>query len=137
MATQLTQEQVEITTRTRLLSSNGTSGTTTRTWTDGTSIQSYHEYELNQSESLTFLYNLLYDDDSQLSKADILGVLNSLKYREDNLPFAIEDLNKTDSQGVMWSPELRRKFYMDRIRMGANNWFHNIPNSREKALNVS
>lgn len=142
MAIQLTQEEVDITTSTlregsRLLFSSGTNAAGTRTLPEGSSIQSFHEYELNQSESLTFLYNLLYDEDSQLSKADILGVLNSLKHREDNLPFAIEDLSKTDSQGVKWSPELRRKFYMDRIRMGANNWFHNIPRSREKALEVS
>ncbi|ABN64469.2 Mitotic spindle checkpoint protein BUB3, WD repeat superfamily [Scheffersomyces stipitis CBS 6054] len=98
------------------------------------SIQSYHEFELNQSESLTFLYNLLYDENSHLSKADILSILNSLKIREDNLPFSIQSLVKTDSQGVSWPRGLRNKFYMDRVRVGKDNWFHNIPGSREEAI---
>lgn len=101
------------------------------------SIQSYHEFELNQSESLTFLYNLLYDENSHLSKADILSILNSLKIREDNLPFSIQSLVKTDSQGVSWPRGLRNKFYMDRVRVGKDNWFHNIPGSREEAIKVS
>ncbi|KAG7661621.1 uncharacterized protein J8A68_004890 [[Candida] subhashii] len=98
------------------------------------SIQSFHEYELNQSESLTFLYNLLYDNASQLSKSDILVILNALKVREDSLPFSIDTLEYNDVQGVRWPRELRRKFYNDRLRVGKDNYFHNIPDSREKAL---
>lgn len=100
------------------------------------SIQSFHEYELNQSESLTFLYNLLYDNASQLSKSDILVILNALKVREDSLPFSIDTLEYNDVQGVRWPRELRRKFYNDRLRVGKDNYFHNIPDSREKALKV-
>ncbi|EGW34103.1 mitotic spindle checkpoint protein BUB3, WD repeat superfamily [Spathaspora passalidarum NRRL Y-27907] len=98
------------------------------------SIQSFHEYELTQSESLTFLYNLLYDDNSQLSKSDILIILNSLKIREDKLPFSFESSDRGDIQGVKWPHGLKQKFNNDRRRVGKDNWFHNIPNSRENAL---
>lgn len=99
-------------------------------------IQSLHEYELNQSESLTFLYNLLYDNDSNLSKADILKILNSLKQREVNLPFTINHDISNDVQGIKWPRKLHDKFYKDRLRVGKDNWFHNIPNSREDAIKV-
>ncbi|KAK6456839.1 mitotic spindle checkpoint protein BUB3, WD repeat superfamily [Scheffersomyces xylosifermentans] len=98
------------------------------------SIQSYHEFELNQSESLTFLYNLLYDDNSMLTKADILSILNALKIREDSLPFTIDSILRSDIQGVNWPPGLKKKFYSDRFRVGKDNWFHNIPGSRENAI---
>ncbi|RLV95384.1 hypothetical protein JA1_000912 [Spathaspora sp. JA1] len=98
------------------------------------SIQSFHEYELTQSESLTFLYNLLYDDNSQLSKSDILIILNSLKIREEKLPFSFDSSNFSDIQGVRWPQGLKQKFNNDRRRVGKDNWFHNIPNSRENAL---
>lgn len=96
-----------------------------------------HEYELNKSESLTFLYNLLYDENSILSKSDILGVLNSLKLREDNLEFAITSLRNSDIQGVKWPIGLKEKFKQDRLRLGMNSWFHNISGSRERARRVS
>lgn len=98
------------------------------------------EYELDQSESLTFLYNLLYDQESYLTKADILSILNSLKMREETLPFSFsqQTLNKKniDIQGVRWTNDLREKFNADRRRIGSVNWFHNVPNSFESAYNV-
>lgn len=97
-----------------------------------------HEYELIQSESLTFLYNLLYDDRSSLSKADILSILNSLKERENNLPFSFDSVKgHLNVQGVRLAPSLRRKFYYERCRIGYNSWFRNMPNSREDARKVS
>lgn len=96
-----------------------------------------HEYELNQSESLSFLYNLLYDENSVLSKSDILSILNCLKMREDVLPFAIADLGMLDFQGVKWPLNLKEKFRLDRSRIGKLGWFCNIPNSREIVRNVS
>lgn len=96
------------------------------------------EYELDQSESLTFLYNLLYDEQSCLTKADILNILNSLKMREETLPFSItsSDGKLTDIQGVRWTNDLRDKFYADRRRIGSMNWFHNIPGSFQLAQDV-
>ncbi|EER35966.1 predicted protein [Candida tropicalis MYA-3404] len=99
-------------------------------------IQTLHEYELSQSESLTFLYNLLFDDDSNLSKADILKILNSLKLREDNLPFTISNDTSSDIQGIKWPRKLHEKFCKDRLRVGQDNWFHNMQNSREDAMEV-
>lgn len=98
----------------------------------------YHEYELNQSESLTFLYNLLYDDKSLLSKTDILSILNSFKERENNLPFSFTELDGyMNVQGVRLAPSLRRKFYLERSRIGSFSWFNNVRNSRTEALKVS
>lgn len=97
---------------------------------------SSHEYELNQSESLSFLYNLLYDDSSELSKADILGILNCLKLRKDNSSFSVDRSLDTDNQGVSWPTGLREKFCRERERIGNRNWFHNIPNSREMMKEV-
>lgn len=96
-----------------------------------------HEYELSQSESLSFLYNLLYDGNSVLSKSDILSILNCLKMREDVLPFAVADLGMLDFQGVKWPLNLKEKFRQDRSRIGELGWFCNIPNSREIVRNVS
>lgn len=97
-----------------------------------------HEYELHLSESLTFLYNLLYDDKSALTKTDILSILNSLKERENNLRFSItSQKSHTNVQGVQLSPSLRRKFYQDRARIGNFSWFRNVSYSRESAINVS
>jgi len=95
-----------------------------------------YEYEVNESESLTFLYNLLYDKDSSLSQSDILAILNSLKLREDRLPFSINSIGKTDVQGVRWTDDLLRKFRQERCRVGQENWFYNIEGSRERALKV-
>lgn len=94
------------------------------------------EYELDQSESLTFLYNLLYDDECRLSKSDILEILNCLKSREETLLFSFGGLNNKDTQGVRWPSELKSKFYSDRYRIGSRNWFHNIPGSFEQANQV-
>lgn len=134
MAVELTQEQVSVTSN-RLADDDippiNYSG-------PGDVINTSHEYELNQSESLTFLYNLLYDDKSLLSKADILSILNSLKERENNLPFSFTDLEgQKNVQGVRLAPSLRRKFFLERARIGSFSWFNNVPNSREKAQNVS
>ncbi|KAK6465699.1 mitotic spindle checkpoint protein BUB3, WD repeat superfamily [Scheffersomyces coipomensis] len=121
--------------------------------TDLTQISSqqlHHEFELSQSESLNFLYNLLYDDQSYLSKSDILRILNSIKTRENHLPFSIDASDydhpqsshnststyfKTDLQGIHWPKDLRRRFFMDRSRVGKDNWFYNIPDSKSKAIN--
>lgn len=99
---------------------------------------SLHEYELSQSDSLPFLFNLLYDDQSALSKADILEMLSSYEYREKSLPFSYTktDMN-TSIQGLFLAPSLRQKFYQDRLRIGQFSWFRNIPGSREAALAVS
>ncbi|QBM87341.1 hypothetical protein METSCH_B05430 [Metschnikowia aff. pulcherrima] len=95
-------------------------------------------YELNLSESLTFLYNLLYDDESTLTKTDILNILSSLKEREGKLPFALTEMQPhMNVQGVSWGPSLRRKFYQERARVARSSWFTNVPNSREKAMKVS
>lgn len=92
-------------------------------------------YELNQSESLTFLYNLLYDEQSTLTKADILNILSSLKEREGNLPFALTQTDPyTNIQGISWGPSLRRKFYQERARVAQSSWFTNVPRSREQAI---
>lgn len=102
------------------------------------STNTSHEYELNQSESLTFLYNLLYDDKSTLTKADILSILNLLKERENNLPFTLNSLKgHMNVQGVRLAPSLRRKFYYERSRIGHSSWFRNMPESREEAHRVS
>lgn len=95
-------------------------------------------YELSQSESLTFLYNLLYDDESLLTKTDILVMLSSLKDRETSLPFAYtEPSPHLNVQGVAWGARLRQKFYEDRARVAGFSWFTNVPHSREQALQVS
>lgn len=99
---------------------------------------SLHEYELSQSDSLPFLFNLLYDDQSALSKADILEMLSSYEYREKSLPFSYTKLETNASiQGLFLAPSLRQKFYQDRLRIGQFSWFRNIPGSREAALAVS
>lgn len=95
---------------------------------------SHHEYELHQSESLTFLYNLLYDPQSQLSRLDILSILNSLKNREDKMLCMVVSLDRTDLQGVRWPMGLKDKFYADRLRVGQQQWFYNVPLSRQNAL---
>lgn len=134
MAVELTLEQVSVTSN-RLADENLSQNTYTQI---SDVINTSHEYELNQSESLTFLYNLLYDDKSLLSKTDILSILNSLKERENNLPFSFTALDgQKNVQGVRLAPSLRRKFYLERSRIGSFSWFNNVPNSREKALNVS
>ncbi|OBA20215.1 mitotic spindle checkpoint protein BUB3, WD repeat superfamily [Metschnikowia bicuspidata var. bicuspidata NRRL YB-4993] len=95
-------------------------------------------YELTQSESLIFLYNLLYDDDSALTKADILSILSCLKERESNLPFAFTQIDPNSNvQGVAWDLNLRRKFYQERARVANSQWFTNVPMSREEAIKFS
>lgn len=134
MAVELTQEQVSVTSN-RI--SDGTFSQIAYSRA-GESINTSHEYELSQSESLTFLYNLLYDDKSLLSKTDILSILNSLKERENSLPFSFTALDgHMNVQGVRLAPSLRRKFYLERSRIGNFSWFNNVSNSREHALNVS
>mmetsp|Transcript_4540 Transcript_4540/g.5387 ORF Transcript_4540/g.5387 Transcript_4540/m.5387 type:complete len:531 (+) Transcript_4540:713-2305(+) len=142
MAIQLTEEQITYTTNTlsnntpsdRYISieevSNAGEGSSSLEATSPHQ-ESSHEYELNQSESLSFLYNLLYDENSALKKSEILSILNSLKLREDNLPFSIQNLTETDCQGVAWPSGLREKISIDRARIGNINWFYNIPKSRE------
>lgn len=104
----------------------------------GDQVNTSHEYELNLLESLSFLYNLLYDDNSTLTKADILSILNSLKEREADLPFTFEDPGgHYNIQGIRMAPSLRRKFYYERSRVGHHLWFTNKPTSREEALKVS
>lgn len=95
-----------------------------------------HDYELNQSESLTFLHNLLYDEKSQLTKGDILLILNSLKERERNLPFSFSSQTSADNQGLRWPHGLRQKFIAERRRMGQLKYFHDLPRSRELAAQV-
>lgn len=103
-----------------------------------TATNTSHEYELNLLESLTFLYNLLYDDKSTLTKADIVSILNSLKERENELSFTFNDLwGYMNVQGVWMPPSLRRKFYTERSRVGRNLWFRNMPSSRQDAIEVS
>lgn len=147
MAIQLTEEQITYTTNT--LSNNGLTdryisiedipnaeeGNTVIEATNSPQ-ESSHEYELSQSESLSFLYNLLYDENSALKKSEILSILNSLKLREDNLPFSIQNLNETDCQGVIWPSDLREKIAIDRARIGEMNWFYNISKSRESIRDV-
>jgi len=148
MAIQLTEEQITYTTNTlsnntpsdRYISieevSNAGEGSSSLEATSPHQ-ESSHEYELNQSESLSFLYNLLYDENSALKKSEILSILNSLKLREDNLPFSIQNLTETDCQGVAWPSGLREKISIDRARIGNINWFYNIPKSREAIKDVS
>lgn len=134
MAVELTLEQVSVTSS-RLIDGNQPQIAYTHM---GDALITSHEYELSQSESLTFLYNLLYDDKSLLSKTDILSVLNSLKERENNLPFSLSGLDRhMNIQGVRLAPSLRRKFYLERSRIGSFSWFNNVENSRTEALNVS
>lgn len=134
MAVELSLEQISVTAN-RLVDSDSShllEPTATET------INTSHEYELNNSESLTFLYNLLYDDCSSLTKSDILSILNSLKERENKLPFSITTMQDfTNVQGVRLPPSLSHKFYKERSRIGNLSWFRNIPNSREQALKVS
>lgn len=102
------------------------------------STSTSHEYELNLLESLTFLYNLLYDDKSSLTKTDILSILNSLKERENELPFSFNEVwGYMNIQGVWMPPSLRNKFYSERSRVGSQLWFRNKPTSRQDALKVS
>lgn len=97
-----------------------------------------HEYELSQSHSLTFLYNLLYDPQSLLSKTEILTILNSFEHREKNLPFSFKDLkDSTTIQGLLLPAGLKQKFCLERFRVGLPAWFRNIPGSRHAALTVS
>ncbi|GEQ71877.1 hypothetical protein JCM33374_g5563 [Metschnikowia sp. JCM 33374] len=92
-------------------------------------------YELNQSESLTFLYNLLYDEESSLTHTDILNILSSLKEREGKLPFSLTSVSPhMNVQGVSWGPSLRRRFYQERARVADFSWFTNVPDSREQAM---
>lgn len=134
MAVELTLEQLAVTSS--RLSENEASRVINASVAD--TINTSHEYELNNSESLTFLYNLLYDDNSSLTKSDILSILNSLKERENNLPFSLTERKEyTNVQGVRLPPSLSRKFYLERSRIGNLSWFRNIPDSREHALNVS
>lgn len=131
MAVELTLEQLTATS-TRLADPTSPLQPTTD------AVNTSHEYELHQSESLTFLYNLLYDDKSTLTKTDILSILNSLKERENNLLFTFTALNgDLNVQGVNLSMGLRRKFYQERARMGNLSWFRNVASSRESALKVS
>lgn len=102
---------------------------------------SSHEYELNKSDSLTFLQNLLYDDHSSLSKSDILNILNSLKRRESNLPFSVTPNSnfrnkRIDIQGIHWPHGLLLKFQSDRKRVGNQYWFYNVNGSRQASLKV-
>lgn len=145
MAIQLTEEQITYTTNTlsnnaltnRYISIEDASGGGNTVNEEINPVQeSSHEYELSQSESLSFLYNLLYDENSALKKSEILSILNSLKLREDNLPFSIQNLNETDCQGVIWPADLREKIAIDRARIGDMNWFYNISKSRESIREV-
>lgn len=116
---------------------NYISGATERSSLAGT-INPSHVYELSQSDSLTFLYNLLYDDKSCLTKTDILSILRAFKEREVNLPFSLAKREgQTNVQGVFLGPSLRRRFYQERARIGSFSWFSNIPNSRAEAVKVS
>ncbi|KAK8441843.1 hypothetical protein ACI3LY_001610 [Candidozyma auris] len=128
MTVELSQEQISMT-------SEGL-GESDAIYEDfSTATNTSHEYELNSSESLTFLYNLLYDDKSTLTKADILSILNSLKERENELSFTFNDLwGYMNVQGVWMPPSLRRKFYTERSRVGRNSWFRNMPSSRQDAI---
>ena len=148
MAIQLTEEQITYTTNTlsnsaprdRYISVEETTNVAEDSNAIGATSshqESSHEYELSQSESLSFLYNLLYDENSALKKSEILSILNALKLREDNLPFSIQNLNETDCQGVSWPSGLREKISIDRGRIGEINWFYNIPKSRETIRDVS
>lgn len=96
-----------------------------------------NRYELGASESLTFLYNLLYDEESILSKADILRILTALKAREDRSKFAVEAKDDCDVQGIQWPELLREKFIMDRDRVGLNSWFYSVEDLRHKIKEVS
>lgn len=134
MAVELTLEQASVTSS-RLADGNLPQLAYTH---NGDALITSHEYELNQSESLSFLYNLLYDDKSLLSKTDILSILNSFKEREINLPFSFTALDGyMNVQGVRLAPSLRRKFYLERSRIGSFSWFNNVRNSRTEALKVS
>lgn len=134
MAVELSLEQISVTSN--RLSENEMPHSFDTTVVE--TINTSHEYELSNSESLTFLYNLLYDDSSSLTKSDILSILNSLKERENNLPFSVTTQRDfTNVQGVRLPPSLSRKFYAERYRIGNFSWFRNIPNSREQALKVS
>ena len=144
MAVQFTSEQ-------SLLSENALAGPYVATSSEALIAPTY-EYELNQSESLNFLYNLLYDEESTLSRADILSILNAFQQRESSLPFSFENTVpekpdasqlSTDIQGIKWPPGLRRSFLINRSRIGHNymapncGWFFNIPRLRDKVQTVS
>lgn len=130
MTVELSQEQVSMTTE-RLTDNDSYLD-------DFTGVSTSHEYELNLLESLTFLYNLLYDDKSTLTKTDILSILNSLKERENDLPFSFDEVwGYMNVQGVWMPPSLRSKFYSERSRVGRHLWFQNKPTSRQDALQVS
>lgn len=108
------------------------------------SLVSTHEYELNQSDSVDFCYNLIRDASSNLSNTEIVDIFASLQERESNLPFSFNDLDGTDIQGLKWpSEKVKHKFELDRMRIGnligeyGKGWFCNIPNSRERVRKVS
>lgn len=96
-------------------------------------------YELNQSDSIDFCFNLMSDPHAHLSQTDIMDIFNSLQRRERDLPFLVNELGPTDAQGVRWPPqrELRRKFDLDRARVGrsATGWFRSLP-SRARVRHV-
>lgn len=95
-----------------------------------------NEYELNMSESLSFLYNLLWEDESELSKSEILEILHVLEDRERSLPFSFACFGEGDDQGITWPPSLKAKFYRDREKIGGLNWCHNIVHSRDVVRKV-
>ncbi|CAN3369897.1 hypothetical protein DICA4_F25378 [Diutina catenulata] len=97
-------------------------------------VYSYHEYESAESGSLQFLENLLSDPHSYLSNRDINSILGCLERRECNMPFSIDSSQACDNQGIVWTRDLRRKFQLDRWRVGRQSWFHNVDQSREHAI---
>lgn len=96
-------------------------------------------YELNQSDSIDFCFNLMSDPHAHLSQTDIMDIFSSLQRRERDLPFLVSELGATDAQGVRWPAqrELRRKFDLDRARVGrsATGWFRSVP-SRARVRHV-
>lgn len=100
-------------------------------------VYSYHEYELAELGLLQFLENLLSDPHSYLSNRDINSILGCLERRECNIPFSIDSSQACDNQGIVWTRDLRRKFQLDRWRVGRQLWFHNVDQLREHAIKVS
>lgn len=101
---------------------------------------STHEYELNQSDSIDFCFNLMSDPLSNLSQTDIMDIFNVFHKRQTDLQFSVNDNKLTDIQGLKLSKELRRKLDLDRVRIGNRSkrgWFHNLSSSREKVRKVS
>lgn len=101
-----------------------------------TIVETYHEYELVELGLLQFLENLLSDRNSYLNSRDIYGILGCLERRESNLPFMIDPSHRGDLQGITWTRDLRRKFQLDRWRVGRQLWFHNVDRLRELAVKV-